>query len=116
MKFRIEDKLKTVLTLEQVKIFLTQVKIMESEWYPIWTVALYTGMRNGELYALTWDKVNLEQRRILVDSSWNKVDGFKDTKSGDDRMVEIAPELLDVLRNLKIQSFESPFVLLRVDR
>ena len=116
MKFKIGDKLKTVLTLEQVKIFLTQAKIMESEWYPIWAMALYTGMRNGELYSVTWDKVNLEQRRILVDSSWNKDDGFKDTKSGDDRIVEIAPELLEILRKLKIQSFDSAFVLPRIDK
>ena len=116
MKFKIGDKLKTVLTFEQVKIFLTQAKIMESEWYPIWATALYTGMRNGELYALTWDKVNLEQRLILVDSSWNKEDGFKDTKSGDDRIVEIAPELLFILRELKIKSFDSSFVLPRIDK
>jgi integrase len=116
MKFKLGDKLKSVLTLEQVKIFLTQAKVMESEWYPIWATALYTGMRNGELHALTWDKVNLEQRRILVDSSWNKEDGFKDTKSGDDRHVEIAPELLVMLRELKIKSFDSSFVLPRVDK
>jgi integrase len=116
MKFRIGDKLKTVLTLEQVKILLTQAKLMESEWYPVWATALYTGMRNGELYALTWDKVNFEQRRILVDSSWNNEDGFKDTKSGDDRMVEIAPELLIILKELKLESFESSFVLPRIDK
>lgn len=116
MKFKIGDKIKSVLTLEQVKIFLTQAKVMESEWYPIWATALYTGMRNGELYALTWDKVNLEQRRILVDSSWNNEDGFKDTKSGDDRIVEIAPELLSIFRRLKIESLDSAFVLPRIDK
>lgn len=116
MKFKIGDKLKTVLTLEQVNIFLTQAKIMESEWYPIWAMALYTGMRNGELYALTWDKVNLEQCRILFDSSWNKDDGFKDTKTGDDRIVEIAPELLVILKELKLKSFDSALVLPRIDK
>lgn len=79
-------------------------------------MALYTGMRNGELYALTWDKVNLEQRKILVDSAWNKDDSFKDTKSGDDRIVEIAPELLVILRDLEIKCFDSAFVLPRIDK
>ena len=68
------------------------------------------------LYALTWDKVNLEQRLIKVDSSWNNKSGFKDTKSGDDRIVEIAPELVFILKNLKMQSFDSPFVLPRIDK
>lgn len=116
MKFRIGDKLKCVLTISQVTIFLTQAKVMESEWYPIWAMGLYTGMRNGELYSLTWDKVNLEQRRILVDSSWNQHDGYKDTKSGDDRIVEIAPELLEILRTLKVKAFDSAFVLPRIDK
>ena len=35
--------------------------------YPLW--AMYTGMRKGELLALTWDKVDLENRRIYIDSS-----------------------------------------------
>lgn len=79
-------------------------------------MALYTGMRNGELYALTWDKVNLETGKILVDSSWNNKDGFKDTKSGDDRMVEIAPNLLIILKELKLRNLNPPFVLPRIDK
>jgi len=116
MKFKVGDKIKKVLTLSQVRTFLNQAKNIESEWYPIWATALYTGMRNGELYALTWDKVNLDERKILVDSSWNNKDGFKDTKSGDDRVVEIAPELLAVLRDLKIKNFDSSFVLPRISQ
>lgn len=116
MKFRIGDKIKQVLTEEQARILLTQAKIMESEWYPIWATALYTGMRNGELYALTWDKVNLEERKILVDCSWNNKDGFKDTKSGDDRIVEIAPDLLTIFKQLHLSRAESNFVLSRIDK
>lgn len=116
MKFRIGDKLKTVLTQEQIKILLTQAKVMNSEWYPIWAAALYTGMRNGELYALTWDKVNLDQRLIQIDCAWNSKDGFKDTKSGDDRLAEIAPELLYILKELKLKSHDSNFVLPRIGK
>ena len=116
MKFKVGNKMKTVLTLEQVKLLLNQAKIVDNEWYHIWAMALYTGMRNGELFALTWDKVDLEQRRILVDSSWNNKDGFKDTKSGDDRIVEIAPDLVFMLKELKLKSFDSNFVLPRLEK
>ena len=116
MKFRIGDKIKNVLTEEQVKTFLNQARIMNSEWYPIWVMALYTGMRNGELYALTWDKVNLENNKILVDCSWNNKDGYKDTKSGDDRIIDIAPNLTFLLKELKLNSFDSNFVLPRIDK
>lgn len=52
----------------------------------------------------------------MVDSSWNSDDGYKDTKSGDDRLVEIAPELLFILKELKLKGHDSNFVLPRVDK
>lgn len=69
-----------------------------------------------ELYALTWDKVNFETRQILIDSSWNNVDGFKETKSGHDRIVEIAPNLLVILKELKLAGLDPQFVLPRIDK
>mgnify|MGYP000615823082 CR=1 FL=1 len=114
MKFKIGNKIKKVLTQEQVKLFLNKAKEYESEWYPHWCMALYTGMRNGELYALTWDKVNLEDRLITVDTAWNRTDGFKDTKSGDDRIVEIAPNLLFILKELQLKKLDIGFVLPRL--
>jgi len=116
MKFRVGDKIKGVLTEKQIEILLNKSKELECEWYPHWAMAIYTGMRNGELYALTWDKVNLEDRKILVDCSWNNTDGFKSTKSGDDRIVEIAPPLISVMGELKLKNSDSNFVLPRLDK
>jgi len=116
MKFKTGDKIKTCLTEDQVRTLLTRANEYDWEWYPHVATALYTGMRNGELYALTWDKVNLDQRTILVDQSWNNIDGFKCTKSGDDRIVEIAPPLLIILKELKLQSKDTVFVLPRVSQ
>lgn len=116
MKFQSGDKIKKVLTEEQVKLFLNKAKEFGWPWYPHVAMALYTGMRNGELYALTWDKVNLEQRTMLIDSSWNNRDGFKCTKSGDDRIVEIAPNLVPIVANLKIIQADSTFVLPRMSQ
>lgn len=106
------DKIKGVLTSEQVRVLLDRAKELNHQWYYHWAFALYTGMRNGELFALTWDKVNLDTMQILVDSSWNKVAGYKDTKSGHDRIVPIAPNLAIILRELKMAT-DSHFVLPR---
>lgn len=116
LKIRIGDKIKKVLTEPQIKLLLDKAREIGSEWYPHWALALYTGMRNGELYALTWDKVDIDHRTILVDCSWNNKDGFKSTKSGDDRMIEIAEPLLPLLKELKLQSSDSTFVLPRIDK
>ncbi len=116
MQFRIGDKIKKVLNETQLGIFLEKAKVYEHDWYPIWVAAVYTGCRNGELHALTWDKVDLENRQILISSSWNKKDGLKDlTKSGEDRVIEIAKPLLAVLREMKLKNDLSVFVLPRID-
>ncbi|MES3036987.1 MAG: tyrosine-type recombinase/integrase [Bdellovibrionota bacterium] len=116
IKFKIGDKIKTCLTESQLGLLLNRAKEMDCEWYEIWAVASYCGLRSGELYALTWDKVNFDTRLIKVDSSWNNKDGFKSTKSGDDRMVEIPEALLPLLRDLKIQNYDSKFVLPRLEK
>ena len=113
IKVKVGEKIKGVLTGEQVKYLLDKAKACNHPWYFHWVLALYTGMRNGELFALTWDKVNLDSKQIKVDSSWNKVAGFKDTKSGHDRIVAIAPNLVHVLKELKLQSGDQHFVLPR---
>lgn len=114
MKFQHGVKIKKVLTEEQARLLLRRGHELDSEWYPHWFLALHTGMRNGELYALTKDKVNFETRQILVDCSWNNKDGFKSTKSGDDRIVPISDELLIFLKQLHLKTDETHFVLPRI--
>ncbi len=112
--FKKQEKLKGVLTKDQVMLFLTTAKELNHEWYPHWFMALYTGMRNGELYALKWDRINLENNFIVIDSAWNNVDGIKSTKSGDDRILEIAPDLRYLLAELKVRNGDGEFVLPRI--
>jgi integrase len=108
-------KIQQVLNGVQLKAFLEHALAMNVEWYPVWATAAYTGMRSGELFALTWDNTDLEARKIFVRAAWNNVEGFTDlTKSGDDRIVEIAPTLLKVLRELKLKNPEPHFVLPRI--
>lgn len=111
LAFRVGDKIKKVLTEEQVKYLLTAAKAMNWEWYPHVTMCLYTGLRNGELYALTWDRVDLESRKIIIDRAWCSKGGFKSTKSGDDRVIEIAANLVPLLKDLKLKSYGESFVL-----
>lgn len=101
---RIGDKIKKVLTEEQVRTLLNKAKALNWKWYPHYAMAVYTGCRSGELYAMTWDKVDLGNRQIVIDCSWSSKDGLKSTKSGDDRIVEIALPLIPLLQELKLKS------------
>ncbi|OFZ20062.1 MAG: hypothetical protein A2X94_09110 [Bdellovibrionales bacterium GWB1_55_8] len=111
LKFKVGEKIQSVLTEDQARILLAKAREHSWVWYPHYALALYTGMRNGELYALRWENVDLDRRTILVNCAWNSKDGFKSTKSGDDRMVEIAPALLPILRELHDKADGSPYVL-----
>lgn len=66
-----EEKAPDILSLEEIKKFLTAAKLLNHQWYPIWSFAILTGMRSGELYALTWEQVDLEKNLILVDRSYD---------------------------------------------
>ncbi|MBD66532.1 MAG: site-specific integrase [Halobacteriovoraceae bacterium] len=100
LKFKRNEKIKKVLVESQIKTLLTKAKEQNHPWFPIWALACYTGMRNGELYALRWERVDLEKRVMVVCESWTKENGFKDTKSGDDRSVEIALSLMPLFDEL----------------
>ncbi len=56
-----------VLTPEEVKKLVKEAK--EEAIYPIVIMAIFTGMRKGELMGLQWDSVDMENRKIYVNQS-----------------------------------------------
>ena len=108
-----EDKKPEILKLEEIRYLLKEARERNHPWYPIWAVALLTGMRNGELFALKWSDVDLEKGLITVQRSYNKrTKEFKSTKAGYWRTVPISEEVSSLLK-----SFEknSEFVLPRLE-
>ena len=116
LKFKIASKIKGVLTQQQIETLLRKAQEQDWPWYPHYACAVFTGLRNGELYALKWSNIDLEKRQILVNTSWSSKDGFKSTKSGNDRIVEIPKPLMPLLQELKLRSAECDFVLPRMGR
>lgn len=111
LKFKVGEKIQKVLTEDQARTLLAKAREQGWKWLPHYAAALYTGMRSGELYALTWDKVDFDRRTLLVNCSWSSKDGYKSTKSGNDRMIDIAPAFLPILRELQEAADGSPHVL-----
>ena len=110
-----DEKLQEVLTVDEIKKLLSAAKNLNSKWYPIWAMALLTGMRNSELYALTWDDIDFQGQVINVSKSYNKrTRETKSTKSGEWRKVPISSELNHLLLELKQSSSDSQFVLPRI--
>lgn len=111
MMVKVPETEKKVLTNQEVEIFLSEAKATNHRFYPIWVVALFTGMRSGELYALKWVDVDLENGTISVSKAWNSKNGFTSTKNQKSRIVPISAELGSFLKELKLQRGQEEFVL-----
>jgi len=97
-----EEKVKPILTLEEVRKFLLEAKIRNHPWYPIWAFALLTGMRSGELMALLWEDVDLDNNIIRVSKSFNKrTKNIKCPKNGTWRNVDVNGQLKNLLIELR---------------
>lgn len=114
LKFKKTLKIKSVLKEHEISHLLRMAKEKNHPWFAVWAVALYTGLRNGELYALKWDKVDLNNRQMIISLAWNQKNGFKETKSGDDRIVEIAESLIPLIEELD-KNKTTEFVLPRIE-
>lgn len=56
--------------------FLKLLAKMEgTRYWPLVALAISTGMRRGELAALRWEQVNLENRTITVQGSYAEIPG-----------------------------------------
>jgi integrase len=87
-------------TYEEMTRFLDAVA--DHEHADLWRVAAWTGMRQGELVALQWSDIDLEQSAIMVRRSVGRgPDGYYAKRPKSDagkRTVELDGPLVDVLR------------------
>jgi len=93
-----------VLTNTEVEIFLKEAKITNHKFYPIWALALMTGMRSGELYALKWTDIDFDSKTISVSKQWTSKNGLGSTKTGRTRIVPISESLLQFLKEHRLKS------------
>lgn len=92
---------KLVLSPKEAKTLLEKAKECNHEFYEIWYIALFTGMRSGEMYALEWKDVNLLSGFISVNKQWTSKDGVHQTKTNKVRVVPINEPLRKVLESLR---------------
>lgn len=93
-----EEKTPEILTISEIQKLVFLANKHEHSWRRIWSVALLTGMRSGELYALTWKDVDFESKLINCNKSYNcKTRSFKSTKAGYWRQIPMSPDLEAIL-------------------
>lgn len=114
---REEEKKPEILNIDQLRELLQRAKALGHAWYPVWSLAIQTGLRNGELYALLWDDVDFLNREITINKSYNcRTRSVKSTKAGYWRTIPISNELFGFLTELKAKSDDRKEVLPRLPR
>ncbi len=110
--FADNDKIPEILTADEVKKLLFEAKRQNHPWYPVWILAIATGMRSSELYALRKENVLLEERLIRIVESWDfSIGESKSTKAKYWRNSPIASSIVDEIKGWMKTS--SPYLLPR---
>lgn len=107
-----EEKMPEILNLEQIRTLLSYAERVNHPWYPIWALALFTGMRSGELYALEWDQIDFDNKLLYVHRNWTSRAGFGPTKGRYWRSVPIeSSQVINLLKELKLKRAGEKHVL-----
>lgn len=96
---------------EQISAFLKEIQGHKYE--DLFTVALFTGMREGEVLGLLWDCVDLNKGTVTINKQLQKVVGQRDTyqltspKNSKGRSITVAPFVVSALRQAKRKQLEN---------
>jgi integrase len=92
---RVVHKEMKVLTPEQVRRFLAEA---EPEYELLYRIAIFCGLRSGELLALQWGDIDWQRSQLCVNRSvWKKQITTPKSVRGI-RRIDLGPQLLDALR------------------
>lgn len=110
---RVEKREIKPLDEQQIKTFLQVISGHKFEY--LYLVALFTGMREGEVLGLTWDCIDFKGGTILVDKQLIKnrdeIGAFElaSTKNGKGRRITPAPFVMRILNNQRQKQLEERF-------
>ena len=100
LKVTKNKKIRALSTIE-VQALLSKTKVVYPDFYPLLFTAIFTGMRQGELMALTWDSINWIKQKITIYKNYTH--GILGTpKSGKIRVIDMSEELVRVLKEWRL--------------
>jgi integrase len=107
--------MKPILTTDEIKLLMHEAFERDHTWKYVWAVAILTGMRSGEMYALKWSDVDLVNNIFRITKSFSqRLRAIKTTKNSDWRNGHISSELKEVFIALKNLRGDEEFVLPRL--
>lgn len=94
----------------QISTFLQAIRGHRFE--ALFTITLFTGMREGEVLGLTWDAVDLDKGTLHINKQLQKERGgggaynLVPTKNNKDRCITLAPFVLALMKDVRRQQLE----------
>ena len=86
---------------KSTEALLSKTKVLYPDFYPLLFTAIFTGMRKGEILALTWDSINWITQKITVDKNYTH-GGLGTPKSSKIRVIDMSNELAKVLKEWRL--------------
>lgn len=103
-KDRNNDSLWNFWTYEQFEVFISYVKTQNEYYYLIFNFLYWTGLRIGELVALTWNDLNFENKTLSIINNFtynveDKVYDIIDVKTENSvREIDLDDNLIELLK------------------
>lgn len=113
----VEEKEMVALSFDQVDILIEAADLDRSTaislvaYNALYYIAVNTGLRRGEILALRWSDIDLDNKNLSVKRTLQRIDGkgliFKEPKTKKSRRtIKLETEVVDYLRRIKIKQRE----------
>jgi len=109
-------KEKKILTIEETKKLLKVLETAPLKYKLFFNLAIYTGMRRGELLGLEWKDINFDTGAVSISRTSNYVEGYgvftSATKTEQSiRTIYVPQNIIEILRAHKFQQGKDKFEL-----
>ena len=117
-KSKIEKQAIEALSIEEEKKFISSIKDNPHKYNNILLLATYTGMRIGELLALTYENINLKEHTLTVEKTLTRdkndktVLGKKTKTQAGMRTIYLSNNAIDVIKEISSNKLANMYNLL----
>ncbi|MFM1538412.1 tyrosine-type recombinase/integrase [Helcococcus bovis] len=104
-----KSKKTKIWTIDELKIFLENMKEYDYKWYAYFRLLAFSGMRKSEGLALNWSDIDFKNNEITISKSLKTYDQkliCGDTKTGNIRTIPMDNNTIEILKKWRKLQFQ----------
>lgn len=107
---RVKKKVET-WSIDECNLFLNRMREQKDHIFMLYCLAIYTGMRRGEILGLRWKDIDFERSRIYVEQSLYYISGEglvlqQPKTTNGKRNISITEEIIEELKSYRVKKQE----------